>query len=60
MTEIKNLYTPDYRGLLTTPEYRQFGVLWEPPEDDYLKKDKEVLPTNDALPPDHLTAIYWG
>jgi hypothetical protein len=58
--EIKNLYIPDYRGLITTSEYRPVGVFGEPPEIDYLKKDKQDRLKNDDLRPDHLTAIYWG
>ena len=59
MKEINNLYMPDYPGSLPIPEYDPVGVLLKHPESDYLK-DKDVLPTNGELPPNHLTATYWG
>jgi hypothetical protein len=58
--EIKNLYKHDYRGMITTSEYRPVGFFGEPPEIDYLKEDKQDCPENDDLSPDHLTALYWG
>jgi len=60
MKEIQNVYTPEYQRLLPFPEYTPAMVLLGPRERDSLKKDKEVLPINDDLPPDHLTATYWG
>jgi hypothetical protein len=57
--DINNLYAPDYQELVQFPEYSRFGVFSSIPESDYLK-DKNVLLKNEAIPPDHLTATYWG
>jgi len=59
MKEIINLNIPDYQMSLTIPEYGPVGVLLKFTERDYLK-DSVALPINDDLPPDHLTATYWG
>ena len=59
MKEIINLNLPDYRTSLTIPEYGPAGGLLKSNESDYLN-DFDALPTNDDLPPDHLTAMYWG
>jgi hypothetical protein len=59
MNELNKLYLPDYQEMLPIPESGSAGVFLRSTERDYLK-DKDALPTNDNLPPDHLTATYWG
>ena len=59
MEEIEYLYASDYQESLQFPEYNRIGVFSRFPESDYLK-DKDMLSKNDNIPPDHLTATYWG
>jgi len=59
MNELKKLYIADYQETLPIPESGSVEVFLRYTESDYLK-DKDVLPINDELPPDHLTATYWG
>lgn len=60
MKETKNPFIPDYRRSLTVPENSAFMVLLRRPENDSQEQEKEMTPTNGNLPPDHLTATYWG
>ena len=60
MKETNNPFIPDYQMLLPIPENISVRVLLNPPEYNYQDKGKEVLPINKSLPPDHLTATYWG
>ena len=59
MEEIEYLYAPDYQDSLQFPEYNRIGVFSRFPESDYLK-DKDLVSKNDDIPPEHLTATYWG
>jgi hypothetical protein len=34
--------------------------LAKPPSSDYREKEKEFLTIKKSLPPDHMTATYWG
>lgn len=59
MKEALNHNIPNYKKSLTIPEHGLVGVLLKSTEMDYMK-DSDALPISDDLPPDHLTATFWG
>ena len=60
MIETKNPFIPDYRRSLSEPENSEVRILLRRQENYSQEQEKEVAPINKNLPPDHLTATYWG
>lgn len=60
MREIKNPFMPGDKDLFLYLENRQTRFLSELTQNDYREKDKELITALKDLPPEHLTATYWG
>lgn len=60
MEETKNTEMPDYRWLLTVSEKGGDKFFRKYPMDDYYKREGKLPSVGNDLPPEHLTATYWG
>jgi hypothetical protein len=60
MEGIKNTELPDYRWMFSVSEDGGDKFSWKSPIDDYVDREVILLPAENDLPPDHLTATYWG
>jgi hypothetical protein len=55
-----NLDAPNYRWLVPVQEHDQNGFSWKSPKDEYHEKENKLPLMRKDLPPDNLTATYWG
>lgn len=60
MEETRNTEMPDYRRLSPVSENGGDMFFRKSPMDDYYKKEGKLPSVRDDLPPEHLTATYWG
>lgn len=60
MEERNNIYIPYDQRLVSMKETDPVRDLWKLPTGNYREREKYGLTMKQNLPPDHLTAIYWG
>ena len=58
MENTNSMYVSDKQELRVVKETDH--DLAKPPSSDYREKEKEFLTIKNSLPPDHMTATYWG
>ena len=60
MGNTSSMYISDKQELRVLKETDHVRDLAKPPSSDYREKEKEFLTIKKSLPPDHMTATYWG
>ena len=54
------MYISDEQKPRVSEETDHVRDLAKPPSSNYWEKEKELLTIKKSLPPDHMTATYWG
>jgi hypothetical protein len=60
MENTNSMYISDKQELRVFMEADPVRDLSKPPASDYREREKEFLTIKKSLPPDHMTATYWG